>query len=59
MKLPLDAALAVRTRPLFAYPAVARYDGKGDVNTAASWHAAMPASTPDGRIDWLWGPAAR
>ena len=54
-----DGDTLVRTRPLFAYPAVARYDGKGDVNIAASWHPAMPASTPDGRIDWLWGPAAR
>ena len=27
----------VRTRPLCAYPSVARYDGKGDIDNAASY----------------------
>lgn len=47
----------VRTRPLYAYPAVAKYDGKGDVNLAASWKSSSPAKMPDDRIDWKWGPA--
>lgn len=51
-----EAGVVKRTRPLFAYPAVATYDGKGDVNAAASWHEAMPATMPDDRIKWLWGP---
>lgn len=46
----------VRTRPLYAYPAVAKYDGKGDVNLASSWGPAMPRTMPDDRIDWKWGP---
>ena len=29
-----------RTRPLCAYPKVARYDGSGDINDAASFHCA-------------------
>lgn len=32
----------VRARPVYPYPAVARYDGKGDVNSAASFKRAMP-----------------
>ncbi len=51
-----EGSVVKRTRPLFAYPAVAAYDGKGDVNTAASWHKVMPAAMPDDRITWLWGP---
>jgi hypothetical protein len=52
-----DGDRVVRTRPLYAYPATAKYDGKGDVNLAASWRAAMPKAMPDDRIDWKWGPA--
>jgi len=33
----LENGTVVRTRPLCAYPAVARYDGKGDPNLAASF----------------------
>jgi hypothetical protein len=29
-----------RTRPLCPYPAVARYTGQGDVESAASWSCA-------------------
>jgi hypothetical protein len=47
----------VRQRPLFAYPEFAAYDGKGDVNAAASWNAATPRTTPDDRVNWIWGPA--
>ncbi|ODP37862.1 tannase/feruloyl esterase family alpha/beta hydrolase [Sphingomonas turrisvirgatae] len=46
----------IRTRPLYAYPATAKYDGKGDVNVSASWRLAMPKAMPDDRIDWIWGP---
>lgn len=52
-----DAAGAtVRQRPLFAYPQFAAYDGKGDVNAAASWKAATPKKLTDDRIDWIFGP---
>lgn len=47
----------VRTRPLYAYPETAHYDGKGDVNAAASWKPVMPRRMPDDRIQWKWGPA--
>lgn len=54
-----DAAGAtVRQRPLFAYPQFAAYDGKGDVNAAASWKAATPKKLTDDRIDWIFGPKA-
>ncbi len=45
-----------RTRPLYAYPAYAKYDGKGSPDLAANWHRVMPARMPDDRIDWIWGP---
>lgn len=52
-----DAAGAVmRQRPLFAYPQVATYDGKGDVNAAESWKAATPKKLTDDRIDWIFSP---
>lgn len=46
----------VRTRPLFPYPAVATYAGKGDVNDAANWNPVAPKHYPDDRIDWIWAP---
>jgi feruloyl esterase len=46
----------VRTRPLFAYPEAATYDGKGDVNQAANWQPASPKTAPDDRLAWAWGP---
>jgi len=51
-----DGDKIVRTRPLYAYPAYAEYDGKGDVDAAASWHPATPKVVGDDRIDWEWGP---
>ncbi|HEY1751071.1 MAG TPA: tannase/feruloyl esterase family alpha/beta hydrolase [Caulobacteraceae bacterium] len=47
----------VRQRPLYAYPETAAYNGSGDLNQAASWHAATPAAMPDDRVAWIWGPA--
>jgi feruloyl esterase len=47
----------VRSRPLFAYPYVARYAGVGDVNDAANWVRAEPARRFDDRLDWNWAPA--
>lgn len=46
----------LRTRPLVAYPAVAHYTGKGDVNDAANWVAVQPKTLRDDNIDWVWGP---
>lgn len=54
-KDPTGAAL--RQRPLYAYPRFATYDGKGDLNAAASWKPASPKTVPDDRIDWIFGPA--
>jgi hypothetical protein len=34
------------SRPVFPYPAVAAYDGKGDRSSAASWRPEIPASEP-------------
>ena len=34
------------SRPVFPYPAVADYDGKGDRASAASWRPEIPASEP-------------
>lgn len=46
-----------RTRPLYAYPTVARYSGSGDVDDAANWGPMTPEEAPDDHIDWLWAPA--
>ena len=34
------------TRPVFPYPAVAEYNGKGERGDAGAWRAAVPASEP-------------
>jgi len=46
----------IRTRPLFPYPAYARYTGKGDVNDEANWVSASPKKAPDDRLDWVRAP---
>jgi Tannase and feruloyl esterase len=48
----------VRTRPLYAYPNVARYDGSGDVNAAVNWRSAPPRRRFNDHHDWIWAPAA-
>lgn len=45
-----------RTRPLYAYPTVAKYSGKGDVNVAANWQPATPAEATHDLVDWIWAP---
>lgn len=46
----------LRSRPLYAYPNVARHTGKGDPNEAANWHLQeMPVG--EDRIDWIWKPS--
>jgi hypothetical protein len=43
LKYPLDPLLPVTsTRPVFPYPAYAKYKGKGDPNSASSFEAEMP-----------------
>lgn len=46
----------VRTRPLFPYPAYAKYTGKGDVNDAVNWVNRSPKKAPDDRLDWIRSP---
>jgi hypothetical protein len=42
-----------KTRPVFPYPTVAQYDGKGDMNDAGSWVALEPRSIQPDKFDWL------
>jgi hypothetical protein len=42
-----------RTRPVFPYPQVARYDGTGSVEDAADFVAADPAVRYDDHVEWL------
>ena len=44
---------ASRTRPVFPYPQVARYDGTGSVEDAADFVAADPAVRYDDHVEWL------
>ena len=41
-----------RTRPVFAYPMVAKYDGKGPVDQASSFVAGAPISPDPASYDW-------
>jgi feruloyl esterase len=43
----------VRTRPVFAYPLVARYTGTGDINDATNFVAATPEHPSQDRFPWL------
>ncbi len=46
----------IRTRPLFPYPAFAKYTGKGDVNSETNWVSASPKHAVDDRLDWIRAP---
>jgi hypothetical protein len=41
------------TRPLYPYPLAAKYDGKGDPNSADSFVATMTPGGADGRYEWV------
>ncbi len=41
---PLEPGTYDRTRPVYPYPAVAHYSGKGDPKDAASWEKSVPAA---------------
>jgi hypothetical protein len=43
----------VRTRPVFPYPQVARYDGTGSTDDAANFAPAPPPVHFDDAIPWL------
>lgn len=51
-KAAAEAALPPRSRPVFAYPAVARYSGKGSVNDAVNFVAGIPAAR-SGMAAWI------
>ncbi len=48
---------ALRSRPLFPYPTMARYTGRGDVNDAQNWAPSKPKVIRDDRAKWVWGPS--
>jgi hypothetical protein len=51
-------ATVVRTRPIYPYPEVARYNGTGSINVAANFHGVMP-TWPQTTTTWLGSfPAA-
>ena len=52
----LEGDKVLRTRPLFPYPAVARYSGTGDVNDAANWLSVKPTVMHDDDVKWVWDP---
>ena len=45
------AKLAPRSRPVYAYPQVAHYDGSGPIDVAGSFSATTPAPV-NGISDW-------
>ena len=61
-----DAGNVTRTRPVFAYPQRAVYDGTGSVDDAANFRPAPPLSPVRDVVDWagnrlyaIPGPVAR
>jgi feruloyl esterase len=42
-----------RTRPVFPYPLVARYDGSGSTDDAANFVATNPSNPVDDHFPWL------
>lgn len=51
----IAAGKTVRTRPLYPYPAVARYSGSGDLDDAANWESS-DGEEHDDDIHWIWDP---
>ena len=45
LRFPVDSALYDRTRPVYAFPDVAKWSGKGDPDTASSWIKAPRTTT--------------
>jgi hypothetical protein len=50
------AANATRTRPVFPYPTVARYDGSGSIDDAANFVAYTPRRDPGPDCHWVGEP---
>jgi hypothetical protein len=51
--LPPTMGKVDRSRPVFPYPLVARYTGKGNVEDAENYEAAMPKEQMQEKFDWL------
>src|SRR5215510_3325312 len=47
-----QSSAVTRSRPLYPYPTVARYDGNGDMNDAVNFERAAPAQTLDAAYEW-------
>jgi feruloyl esterase len=52
----VDAGVVTRTRPVFPYPAVARYDGSGSTDDAANFVPYTPRKEPGVGYQWLGEP---
>ncbi len=51
----LSGATVTRTRPVYPYPTVARYNGAGaDANSYTGFHPFIPADTTDATDDYDW-----
>jgi feruloyl esterase len=49
----IDNGTVTRTRPVFPYPAVARYDGSGSIDDAANFVPVMPRQPVRDNFSWL------
>ncbi|GGN23963.1 feruloyl esterase [Actinoplanes campanulatus] len=47
------ATKGARSRPVYPYPAVARYDGTGSTDDAANFVPVIPRTSPKVNYDWL------
>jgi len=49
----IDSGTVTRTRPVFPYPAVARYDGSGSIDDAANFVSVTPRQPVRDDFHWL------
>lgn len=52
----VEGGAVTRTRPVFPYPTVARYDGSGSVDDAASFVPFTPREEPRVGYEWVGAP---
>ncbi len=51
-----ESSTSAMTRPVYPYPLIAHYTGKGNADNSESWTAARPTASEPDTFDWLGAP---